>query len=127
MFTPYMAIATFSYFCMVMGILNRKKNRLAHIRWMSLAMLIDLSIVGILEYQRDAIQTTIDMKLGFVQQIHIAVSLMAVLFYFPTIYFGWMLYWGKRTLRLKTHKWLGILVFLLRTIGFVTMFKMGSG
>ena len=122
MFTPYMAFASLSYLFMILGLLNRKKNRRLHIRFMSLAMLIDISIVCILEIQRNAIQTAIDMKLGFFQQLHIGSSLSAVVLYFPTAYLGWKTYKRREAFHSHSHRYFGMIVFILRSIGFLTMF-----
>jgi hypothetical protein len=93
------------------------------------AILIDLSLVAILEIQRSAVETALKRELEFFQQIHIASSLLAILFYFPTAYFGWKAYRAYLA-RVKPasnlHIQLGIITFALRTLGFITMFSLIS-
>ncbi|MDB5036838.1 MAG: hypothetical protein JWQ35_366 [Bacteriovoracaceae bacterium] len=124
--TPYMTAASLTYFLLVAGVINRKKRR-THLRLMLTAISIDISLVLVLELQRAAIKTALDMKLGFFQQLHIASSLLAVLFYFPTMYFGWKAFRDHSKnipVTSNRHIWLGITAFILRSIGFITMFSM---
>jgi hypothetical protein len=123
--TAHMAAATLSYGCLVIGLMHRKYKR-HHALWMTLGMLIDLLIVLSLEIYRDAIATAFAQKLGTLQQLHIAVSTVALLLYFPTATLGYM-----RLLRpdsnhsiKKFHIRLGIAAFIFRSLGFLLMFSM---
>jgi hypothetical protein len=124
--TPYMWAATLAYSLQVAGFLLRKRFRMAHVRLMAAGMLLDLSLVLILEAKRDAIATALTFDLTPLQQAHIAVSTLAVLHYLPITILGYS--------RLKNpaspdsyrswHRRLGISAFVLRSLGFLLMFSM---
>ena len=93
---------------------------------MNAAIALDLAIVLTLQFQRQAVQTAVKMELGPFQQLHILVSLIATLLYFPQLFFGWMLFQGRlQTLFYKTlHRRLGYTIFTFRTMGLILMFSM---
>lgn len=122
--TPYMGVATFAYALMVTGLFFRKSDRFLHRKLMFSAMGIDLSLVLLLELQRSAVETVVALKLGPWQFAHVVASTLALLLYGPMIYLGKTL-WEKNNPRLRRlHRNLGILTFLLRTIGFTLMFSL---
>lgn len=123
--TPYMTLATLAYFSMVAGILNRKNKNL-HSKLMGTAVTLDLTLVLVLEFTRNAIATAAAMTLEPLQQIHIGFSTLALLLYFPIVILGIMRFRGKATgpRSQKWHRSLGILAFIFRSLGFILMFSM---
>ena len=122
--TNYMAFASLAYFLMCLGILNRTKPKV-HSKFMLIAMLIDFSIVLTLEIKRNAIKTALEFTLSPLQQTHIAMSSVALLFYFPIIYLGIKaLNYQLTKKERKIHMRLGIISFIFRSIGFILMFSM---
>ena len=120
--TPYMGAATFAYFLMVTGIFYRKRDREKHRALMIAAMSIDLFLVLLLEFQRDAIGTVIALDMGFLPLAHVAFSTAALILYGPLIFLGRKLWAGKES-RLW-HRRLGLTAFALRSLGFVLMFSL---
>ncbi len=121
--TPFMAIATLSYCTMVAGYWQRF-NRVAHVRLMTAAILIDLSLVLTLEIQRHAIETAVAMKFGVLQQAHIFSSSLATALYFPVFGMGFYL-WNNRSPKIrKWHIRFGKAAFFFRTLGFILMFTL---
>lgn len=124
--TLYMGLASFAYFLMLGGLAHRRKPSV-HVKFMGASMLLDLSLVLVLEFQRSAIGTAIGMKLGPLQQGHIVSSTLALVLYFPVFYLGWrshVLAAKGVAPKRKWHVGLGILAFGLRTIGFILMFSL---
>ncbi|APJ03128.1 hypothetical protein [Silvanigrella aquatica] len=122
--TAYMSFATLAYGFMLLGVLNRKTSKI-HAKFMGSAIFIDLSIVLVLELKRDAVQKALEFSLTFFQQLHIGMSTLALLFYFPIVYLGIKaLRTGLTHLERKIHISLGIIAFVFRTIGFILMFSM---
>lgn len=122
--TPYMAAATFAYGCLILGLIERKKRNF-HMSLMLTGILIDIMLVLILEVTRSAIGTATGESLSFVQYTHIAVSLLAVLLYFPILGHGYLLVGktsNKESLRSR-HIKLGVSAFVLRSVGWFTMFS----
>ena len=121
--TPYMAVATLAYGAIICGFVARK-DRITHIRLMSTGILIDLSLVLTLEFQRDAIGKAIGGTLNTWQLSHIVASTFAVLCYLPAGYLGWKMASGRKTAAIqKSHKICGFSALIFRTIGFILMFS----
>lgn len=122
--TPYMVVATFSYFLMVAGLVYRRQKNI-HYKLMSSSIVLDLLIVLILEISRDAVATAAGMKLPPLQQAHIFASSLAVLFYIPVVTLGVLRLKGSKSRKvLLSHKALGITAFIFRTFGFILMFSL---
>ena len=122
--TPYMSWASLTYGVMVVGLINRK-YRTIHSLLMKIAMGMDLAVVLVLEVSRGAIETAISFKLGFLQQLHIGCSTLALLLYLPVLYLGRHLL--KGTAQPHFRKWhirLGLMAFIFRTLGFFLMFSL---
>lgn len=118
-----MAMATLSYSGMVAGYWQRL-NRALHVRLMTSAILIDLALVLILEFQRHAVETAIAMKFGLLQQAHIGTSLVATILYFPILGMGYYL-WNNPNPKIKNwHMRVGKTAFFFRTLGFILMFTL---
>lgn len=122
--TPYMGAATFAYGLMISGMYFRKTDNLAHRRMMYSAMAIDLSLVLLLEAQRNAIGTVIAMDLGILPFAHVACSTLALLLYGPMILLGRKLTNDDRPGIRLWHRRLGITAFCFRTLGFFLMFSL---
>ena len=123
--TPYMVVATFAYLALATGLLFRK-NRKLHVSLMHLGMILDVSLVLILEIQRSAIGTALGPTLNGFQTAHVIASTLAIIFYVPTYYLGFYRWKGldkdknKRTWHIR----FALTAFCLRTIGFLLMFSM---
>lgn len=127
--TPYMLIASASYFLMILGIVAIvNKETLWHVRLMSTAMGVDILLVLILEFQRDAIATAASFALTPLQLGHIGTSTLATVLYIPTFVLGYKR-WKKKLVKPSSFKWhlrTGIAAFVFRTLGFILMFTLLS-
>ncbi len=122
--TPYMAVASIAYFFLLSGVLLHSQRKL-HIIFMSSGALIDLLLVGVLEFERSAIAATLGGSLNVFQMGHIITSSCAVALYLPTMFFGLRAISGKSVRdKRETHIYLGRLAFVLRSIGFLLMFSL---
>lgn len=122
--TIYMAIATVSYLGMVLGFAFRKQRK-RHVPLMHFAIITDLTLVLVLEFQRSAIKTAVGLTLDWMQQTHVTVSTLAAVCYIPMLWMGWAILRGKSGPNTaRRHKILGWVTFALRTLGFVFMFSM---
>lgn len=120
----YMALASTSYAFLVVGLLVRRTHLKTHVVLMNLGILIDLGLVLVLEFQRDAIATAISNKLSTFQQCHVAASSIAALLYLPVLSLGWIRYRNPKTKYRDWHSKMGLAAFFFRTIGFLLMFSM---
>jgi hypothetical protein len=122
--TPYMGVATFSY-CMMLGGLILRQQRRIHVGLMIAAIITDLTLVLVLEFQRNAIATAMEFSLTPLQQAHILASGIATVLYFGVLYLGVqrLLGNGGKTAR-HWHLRIGLLAFAFRTIGFFLMFSL---
>ncbi len=122
--TFYMAVATLAYSSMCFGVLNRTTPKI-HSKFMVIAILIDFLIVLTLEIKRNAIKKALAFSLLPLQQTHIAMSSVALLFYFPIAYLGIKALNHKLSEKERIlHMRFGITSFIFRSIGFVLMFSM---
>jgi len=122
--TPFMGVATGSYILMLAGFILRKKREF-HVPLMLAAIAVDLSVVAILEVERDAVKTAMSFSLGLVPQLHIAASATAVALYFPLLALGFLLLRGSPSARLRrAHRALGLSAFAFRSLGFAFMFSL---
>lgn len=119
--TPYMALAAFSYTCMIFGIFF-VQDRKMHRAVMTSVIGMDITLVLFLEVTRQAIKTTMGNSLNLFQIGHIFFSALAIVLYLATAYFGMQAY-AKHTSG-DAHKKLGWCAFAARTIGFVLMFSL---
>jgi hypothetical protein len=120
--TPYMVIAAFNYLLILYGFLHRKSNRQRHVRFVVSGIILDLALVLLLQFQRDAVGTALSFKLSFLNQAHILTSTIATVLYFPMMITGVMLL-KKEHLR-NVHRRLGTATILFRTLGFILMYSM---
>jgi len=124
--TNYMAAAGFSYLLFILGLIFRKTRRF-HVRLMATGMILDVSLVLILELGRSAIDTALSGKLSLVQHSHIAFSTFAVVFYIPTFIYGLKRLKGSKVPAHRVwHIRMALTAFTFRSLGFVTMFSLLS-
>lgn len=123
--TNFMGVASFSYGLMIIGLIFRRKTFL-HLRLMTAAMITDVLLVLAIEIKRHAIATAISLSLSPLQQTHIYVSSLAMLLYLPASMAGNKARQLNRNSpnRLRRHRILGIIVFVLRSLSFALMFSM---
>lgn len=123
-FSPYMFVATVAYGLMVLGIFYRKRRK-PHAQLMSAAMVIDTTLVLLLQVKRNAVQTALAFSLTPLEQGHIGASTAALLLYLPVSITGWGRYRGKLGPQWrKAHVVLGSVAFIFRTLGFLLMFSL---
>lgn len=121
--TPHMLIASFAYMCLFSGMVLRRHKNL-HPKLMMTGILTDVVLVLILEIQRSAIKTAVSFSLTLPQQLHIAFSLLAILYYIPVFYLGMKRVNGTATLKQqRLHVRLGVMALAFRTLGFILMFS----
>ena len=124
---PFMALATLSYALLCRGLYALKADRTSHPRWMAAGILLDLSLVLILQIQRQAIQEATSGTLPPLQMAHVGFSTLATMGYLGVLPVGIALV-RKPELRntaLKIwHGRFGAATFLARTLGFFLMFSM---
>ena len=122
--TIYMTIASISYGLLIFGLMNHKTPTL-HSRLMSAGMLIDILLVLVLELSRGAINTTLEMSMGPLQQAHIYTSSTAVLLYLPAFYYGRKRLKNPNNSDLrKKHIRFAIPAFIFRSLGYTLMFTL---
>jgi hypothetical protein len=108
---------------LTIGILKRHQQTL-HIKLMATAMVLDLALVGYIEFNRKAIATAMQPPHPFVT-FHVVMSVIVVLLYFVQAGLGRKLKNGDEKLR-KFHKWSGWTLYLLRWGNFITSFFVGD-
>ena len=92
--TINMYIATVAWICLMLGFVNRS-NRKRHIRLMLVGIFLDIGLVLFLQVTRHAVQTAMELKLEVLPQLHILFSTLALVCYFPVLWFGWRLAFGE--------------------------------
>lgn len=125
-FSPYPWFATLAFILLLAGFLWRKRNRRLHAGLMTSGMVIDLTLVLLLEFTKDAVATAFGNELTAWQYAHVITSTLAVLFYIPVFALG-----SIRLLRPNSdqeirhwHMQLGYFALFFRTLGFLFMFSM---
>ena len=125
--SPYPWFASFAFALLLLGLKVRHSHRDLHVGLMCGGMGLDLIIVALLEFGRDAVATAAGPGLTPFQQAHVAASTLAVLFYFPVFALGF-LRWraaGSAAPALRTwHRRLGYCALACRAVGFAFMFSM---
>lgn len=119
-----MWIATGAWCCLVVGLLLRN-NRTIHARLMLTGITVDITFVLYLQFTRSAIQKAIGPGLEILHRLHIVSSTLALVLYFPVLYYGFkMLKNGTTPELLAKHKRVAIPALILRTLGFGLMFSL---
>lgn len=123
--SPYPWFASFAFALLIAGFAVRRSRRDLHVGLMSAGMGLDLIIVLILEFGRNAIATAAGNELNAWQQVHVVSSTLAVAFYFPVFVLGAMRWRGSPSAALREwHIRLGYCAFACRGVGFAFMFSM---
>lgn len=127
--SPYPWFASFAFALLLAGFAVRHSRRDLHVGLMCGGMGLDLIIVALLEFGRDAVATAAGAGLTAAQQAHVVASTLAVLFYFPVFALGY-LRWrspgarGAKAARLRAwHARLGYCALACRAVGFAFMFS----
>ncbi len=122
--TSAMYIASFAWFLIVFGY-TRRKNLFQHIPLVLAGICCDILLVLYLQFTREAVQEALEFDRSVYEQIHIWTSTVALLLYFPVIYFGSSLKkdLDNPELRVK-HRRVALTALTFRTIGFLFMFSM---
>ena len=125
-----MWFATCAWALLVIGYLFRKNTRI-HIPLMLTGIGMDFALVLCLQVTRSALETALEFSLSPLQQIHIGFSTLALIFYFPTLFFGYRLiqarknnHHEKKARLRKCHILFAIGALISRTAGFFFMFSM---
>ena len=122
--TVNMYIATIAWLLLVVGFALRKNHQM-HPYLMFSGITTDLVLVLYLQVTRSAVQKAASFTLDGLQMTHIGFSTLAILFYFPTLYFGIKLHrGGDVSALLPWHKRVALPALVFRSLGFVFMFSM---
>mgnify|MGYP001598297803 FL=1 len=122
-----MGLATLSYLLLCRGLYALKTDRSRHPKWMSAGILLDLSLVLILQIQRQAIQEAASGSLAPLQLAHVLFSTLATVGYLGLLPVGIALVRrpALRSTSLKIlHARFGAATFLARSLGFILMFSL---
>ena len=117
----YKILAMLAFLLIWAGWFKRRVRR-AHVPLVLAGIGLDLALVLILEFSRDVIGMTVEKHWTWTQWTHIGASVLAVVFYLPTLWLGFAILRGKigpRTLTL--HKRLAEVALVCRTVGFCFM------
>lgn len=122
--TIYMYIATLAWLSILYGYIKRGQRRI-HVPFVLTGISMDILLVLYLEVTRDAVATAMEFSLTFWEQIHILFSTIALLCYFPVMYYGFMILFGSKREGIKNkHKLIATTALVFRTLGFFFMFSM---
>lgn len=85
----------------------------------------DITLVLYLQFTRSAIQKAIGPGLELLHRLHIVFSTVALLLYFPILYYGFkLLREGSSPEIVAKHKRVALPALIFRTIGFGLMFSL---
>lgn len=114
----YKALASLAFLLLVAALLTHRKRKL-HVPLAISGMTLDLALVLILEFSRGVIVMTMEKDWSWAQWTHIGSSTLAVLMYFPVMWYGIQILKGGGGAKARSaHKHSAHLAFTLRTIGF---------
>ena len=120
--TPRMYFAAFAWIILVIGY-SQRRIRARHVPLMLTGILMDIGLVAYLEFTKHALETALEFKLGILQQLHIALSSIALILYLPILWLGFALIRGHAVNK-RLHVRLGHMAIIFRTLGFILMFSM---
>jgi hypothetical protein len=120
--TANMWVATLAYVLLLLGLLARRRRRV-HVPLVVSGILLDVGLVLSLQLERHAVQTAFSFSLGLLAQIHIGLSTVALILYFPVAFLGIRILLGHSSSR-TLHRRLALLAFSFRTGGFLFMFSL---
>ena len=114
----YKALATLA-FALLVAALFTHRNRKLHVPLAISGMALDLALVLILEFSRGVIVMTVEKDWSWTQWTHIGSSTLAVLMYFPVMWYGIQILRGAAGKKARSaHKHSAHLAITLRAIGF---------
>jgi len=118
-------LATLAFALIVAGWTQRRRRE-RHVPLVLAGMGLDLAMVVWLEISRSVVEevagTVQHVPFPAIRWAHIASSTLAVVFYFPTLWFGFRMLRGATDPAVrKRHAVVATLALVLRTIGFVCM------
>ena len=118
-------LATLAFGLIVAG-WSQRRRRERHVPLVLAGIGLDLAIVVWLEISRGVVEevagTVEHVPFPAIRWAHIASSTLAVVFYFPTLWFGFRMLRGATDPAVrKRHAVVATLALVLRTIGFVCM------
>jgi len=117
-YVVYKALASLAFLLLV-GALVQHRNRKIHVPLALSGMALDLALVLILEFSRGVIVMTVEQHWSWAQWTHIGASSLAVLMYFPVLWYGIKILRGGAGKGARAaHKHSAHLAFALRAIGF---------
>lgn len=115
------ALATVAFVLIVAGWTQRRR-RDRHVPLVLAGIGLDLALVVWLELSRSVVEKTMTDDFSAVRWVHIASSTLAVLFYLPTLWYGFRMLRGPADAAVrKRHAVVATLALVLRTVGFVCM------
>jgi len=115
-------LAALAWVLIVAGWTQRRRSRRVHVALALSGIAVDLTLVLILELQRDVVGQTFSKDWSAIQTTHIATSAAAVVLYIPVVILGVLLLRNLAGAKLrKAHAITAMLALFLRTIGFVCM------
>jgi hypothetical protein len=117
--------ATLAYVLLVAG-WSQRRRRERHVPLVLSGMALDLAMVVWLEVSRSVVEEVAGsaphVPFPAIRWAHIASSTLAVVFYFPTLWFGFRLLRGATDPAVrKRHATFATLALVLRSVGFLCM------
>jgi len=120
----YQWASTIALAALVLGAI-RRRHRPAHVACMATAILLDVTLLLVVELNRGAIGTVAAGRLNPWQWVHVAFSTVALILYLPLLFLGIKQVGGDLSRR-TVHMRLGVSALSARFIGYVFMFSMGT-
>ena len=119
------ALATLAFVLLALG-WTQRRNRARHVPLVLAGIALDLALVVWLELSRGVVEkvagSVAHEPFPAIRWAHIATSTLAVVLYFPTLWFGFRMLRGATDPAVrKRHAVFATLALLLRTIGFICM------
>ncbi|MCB0337473.1 MAG: hypothetical protein KDD62_14250 [Bdellovibrionales bacterium] len=122
--TINMYIATVAWILLILGY-TKRFDRKKHVPLVLSGIGLDIALVLYLQVTRSAVQTALEFELSILEQMHIWMSTLALLLYFPVLFLGFKLVKGNAPEGyLEKHKKLATTALILRSCGFILMFSM---
>lgn len=119
-----MYIASIAWALLLTGYAFRRTRSL-HVPLVLGGIFLDISLVAYLEWSRGAIEKAVSFDMNGLQQVHIAMSTVALVLYFPVLGLGMRLFGDSENYSLRDlHKRVALTALIFRTLGFIFMFSM---
>ena len=115
------ALASLAFLLLVLG-WTQRRNRARHVPLVLAGIALDLALVVYLELDRGVVEKTMTDHFSVLRWVHIWSSTLAVVAYFPTLWFGFrMLKTPADAVLRSRHAAVAMTALVLRTIGFFCM------